>query len=110
VQVAVPRVEDIGDEQTVALADGHHLAHDLRQLAARHHGVLQQVRRGEAPDGAGGLLAALPQERALGSSRATLTDSAPCSRQIAAARSACASTSARGPIQLDQQHRARPSG
>ena len=65
-QVAVARVEHVGEEQVVAFADRDHLAHDLRQLAARHHRVLQQVGGGDAPDGTGCLLASLPQQRALG--------------------------------------------
>src|SRR5206468_1779583 len=66
VQVPVAGVEDVREEETVTLADRDHLAHDLRQLAARHHGVLEQVGGGDPADGARGLLAPLPQQRALG--------------------------------------------
>ena len=38
----------------------------MRQLRARHHGILQQVGRREPSHRAGRLLAALPQQRALG--------------------------------------------
>src|SRR5919204_378185 len=65
-RVAAAGVEHVGEEQVVALTDRNHLAHDLRQLAAWHHRILQQIGRGDASHRAGGLLASLPEQRALG--------------------------------------------
>ena len=65
-QITVARVEHVGEEEVVAPTDGDHLAHDLRQLAPRHHGILEQIGRGDASHSAGGFLAPLPEQRALG--------------------------------------------
>ena len=66
VEVPVPGVEHVGDDEPVAGGDRLDLRHDGRQLGARHHGVLEDVVVRDAPDRAGGLLPALPEERALG--------------------------------------------
>src|SRR5207247_3052086 len=50
---AVSRVEDVGDDEAVAGADGLDFSHDLRQARARHDGVLQNPGRRHAPDRAG---------------------------------------------------------
>src|SRR5947208_11108032 len=65
VQVAVARVEDVGDLHAVARADRAELPHDRGQLGTRHDGVLQEVGRREAPDGPRRFLPALPEQRAL---------------------------------------------
>src|SRR5207253_5016248 len=65
VEVAVARVKDVGDLHAVALGDRAERAHDLGEPGARHHAILKQVRRREAPHRARRLLASFPQERAL---------------------------------------------
>ena len=65
VEVAVARVEDIGDDQAVPGRDRLHLPHDLGQAGAGHHGVLQEPGRGQATEDARGFLSTLPQERSL---------------------------------------------
>src|SRR5262245_21880347 len=66
VEVAIARVEDVRDLDAVTGANGKELAHDLRQSRARDYGVLQEIGRRQPADGPRGLLAPLPEERALG--------------------------------------------
>ena len=60
-QIAVPGVEHIGDDNPVPLAHLRHLPQHLRQPGARHHPVHQIVIWRNAPEGAEGRLAAHPQ-------------------------------------------------
>ena len=63
VQVAVAGMKDIGDAQLVPSADLGDGAQDLREFGAGDDAVLGDARRGEAAQGADGLLAGGPQVR-----------------------------------------------
>ena len=71
-QIAITRVEQVGDRQVVALADLDHLGQDLGQPRARYHRVVQIVIRRDAAHRAGGTLARRPEACAfLGGRRQT---------------------------------------
>ncbi len=57
VNVAIARVEDVGDAQIVLATHFLDEAKDVRQLGARHNAVLRAITRRESADGAEGLLA-----------------------------------------------------
>src|SRR6266542_3158535 len=104
VEIAVTRVEDIGDDQPLPRRDGLHLAHDLRQAGAWDDGILEKPRGRYAPEDPGGLLPALPQERPL---RLVLrhTD---LERRVAPAHlddpGRLRVDLLQGPVELDEQH------
>ncbi len=109
-QVAVAGVKHVGDEHVVARGDRRHLAHDERELGARHHRVLQEIRRGEPADRARRLLAALPEEGALGLvARHSYLDGAMLATQGGGALGLDLGLGART-IQLDEEHRGSPLG
>src|SRR5207249_9306323 len=107
VEVAVTRVKDVGDLHAVALGDRAERAHDLGEPGARHHAILKQVRRREAPHRARRLLASFPQERALALvARDSDVESAALAADRRHALRLCQDLGARA-VQLDEEHRAR---
>ena len=106
-QVAVARVEDVGDPEPVAGADGLHLPHDLGQPRARHHRILEQPVARHAPDHAGRLLPSLPEERPLG----VIPRHADLQRRVMPADRHDADRLGLDlvarPVELDEQHRPR---
>ncbi len=66
VEVAVAGVEDVGDDEPVALGDRVHAGEDLGELGARHHAVVQVVVGRDLRNRAERGLASLPDQRALG--------------------------------------------
>src|SRR5437867_943661 len=61
--VAVPRVEDVGDADLILLADALDLAQDMWKLGSRHDPVLGAIARRQPADGPKGLFAALPEQQ-----------------------------------------------
>ena len=59
-KIAVPGVKNVGDAQIELFADRGDAPHHLRQLAARHHAVLDVVIRRQGAHGAEGALAPFP--------------------------------------------------
>ena len=106
VDVAVAGVEDVADAQAVALGGRRDRPQDVGDARARHDAVLRAVVRGEAPDGAEGALARLPQRGALGLvARAADLARAVRPAELRDARGLGVEPG-RGPVELDQQHRA----
>src|SRR5581483_12088490 len=107
VDVAVAGVEDVPDPEGVALADRRDRPHDVRDPRPRHDAVLRAVVRRQAPDGAEGALPALPEERAL-RLVARATDLARAMPQADVGdRARMLVEAGRGPVDLDDQDRAR---
>jgi hypothetical protein len=107
VKVPVPGVEHVGHDEPVAGGDRLDLRHHGRQLRARDHRVLQHVVVRDAPDRPGRLLAALPEERALG---VVPRDPHRQGAHVAADpghRLGLYLDLGAGPVELDQEHRLR---
>jgi len=107
VQVAVARVEDVGDGQAVVLADLADPAQHLGQAGAGHDAVVQVVVGPDATEGPDRALAAGPQQLALGgvggrpqaAGLARAQDALDGLRQLGAALLHA--------VDLDQEHRPR---
>ena len=107
VDVAVAGVEDVGDAQAVALADGGDGAQDVGHLGARHDAVLRAVVRRQPADRAEGALAALPQRRALGLVAPRRAPRARrCARQTSITALRLLIELRRRAVELDDEHRA----
>src|SRR5262249_3255304 len=65
-EVAITRVKDIRDPETVTRSDGLHLTHDLWQARAWPPRALQEPVAREPPAAARRFLPSLPKQRALG--------------------------------------------
>src|SRR6516164_7803959 len=66
VDVAVAGMKNVGDPDLVLFADALNLTKNMGQLRARHDSVLRAIAGREAADRAKCLLAAFPEELALG--------------------------------------------
>ena len=107
-QVAVAGVEDARDPEPVLGAELGDPAQHLGQLRARNDAVLDVVARRDPPHRRERRLAAAPDAvRAPRRVSAACSSNAPQSRQIRSTAAESSSDLRRGPVELDDQHRAR---